>query len=219
MKLDIPVYCLHIIENKDRMQNIIKLKSNYDFFSNMKICEFTKVPINVKIGDMLESMHTWYYDSCKKSNITVYGGVFSCAYNWLQIIKCAYERGDEFAVFLEDDYYPNFTNMNDIVLDLPNDADFVKFGITYPYWRDEVNIINKTKHFVEVSCINGHETTISHNAMCFGMSRKAMKLYIDLQEYDFHAADMVFIKTEILNQLKIFMLDKPTIIWKNSSIV
>lgn len=207
MKTDnIKKYCLHIVEAKDRLENIHHLVETYDIFNDLKICEFTKVSINKQIGDYLTILHTQFYDSYN----TNYGNVFSCAYNWLQMLKCSYERGDEYTIFIEDDLYINVNNdeLNNYICNILDDADIVKFTYNYEscndytrawfdWFKHTIDYTNKLydKIYIrqhpdkEVRHYDGHP---SYNIGFILLSRRALKYVIDKLENEFNIPDTMF---------------------------
>lgn len=203
----IPVYCLHLVENKDRLLSINNLLNNYDIFHDMHICEFTKLPkINEYISTLFNSLHTNYYDYIKVN----YGKVFSCSYNWLQIIKCAYERGDEYALFCEDDINITVDNntFNNIIESIPEDADLCKFWWQNTEWCEKT--FEKTLHleyFDKIKLLKDGEGSISTGNVLFFLSRKGMKYYIDSMDKDFTVADLVF-KIDANEHLNMYLINK-----------
>ncbi len=221
MKTNIPKYCLHIIESYDRKYKLEELKSKYDIFNDMKICEFTKVHINTVIGNMLTSMHDSYYDELLRNNPDVYGSAFSCAYNWLQIIKCAYERGDEFAFFIEDDIdvIDNIDNdiLNNMVADIPDDADIVKVYRIPDNFLQDYDIIGETKYFNKVLS-RKNTFAVSVTTTFQGYSRRAMKYIIDRYEQTFKVADMMY-EYPSINDLNIYMIKQNMFCTPHESII
>ena len=187
-----PIYCLHIIQYKDRLDNINNLKKKFPFFKDITICNFAKTNVNNIIADRFNELHTKYYDRFKNKDI--YGNVFSCAYNWLQIIKCAYENGDEYAFFMEDDLdfknYISNTYVDNLIKSIPNDADVVKIcTCNYPVIKN--NIVNVNNNvFNKIKLIDKSEQwKVDCNNSFFMLSRKGMKFYIDSQESNFGISD------------------------------
>ena len=188
-----PVYCLHLVEEKNRLNNINNLKQNYFIFKDTVIYNFTKLKINNIIAEKLETLKSGYYETYKNSYLDLYGNVFSCAYNWLQIIKCSYEMGDEYAIFIEDDL--SFKNHVDneyieqLIKDIPENADVVKF-CTHPKPINSCNIELSTKFFNKIYLNdNTQQYIVDCNNSFFMLSRKAMKFYIDSQENCFGCSD------------------------------
>lgn len=187
-----PIYCLHIVQYKNRLDNINNLKKQFSFFKNITICNFAKTNINNIIAYRFIELHTTYYNKFNNDK-NIYGNVFSCAYNWLQIIKCAYENGDEYAFFMEDDlnFKAHISNeyIDNLIKAIPTDADVVKictsnYPITSPNIKDRNNFFNKI-----VLQDMSEQWKVDSNNSFFMLSRKAMKFYIDSQESNFGISD------------------------------
>jgi hypothetical protein len=206
MKLNVDkIYCLHCIEDINRYNYIIKTITNFGgqgMLSQTYISKFTKLKINTHIGNNITEIHTDYYNLIKKQNPDVYGNVFSCMYNWLQLISHAYYLGYNSILCIEDDigFNENIESFNDYLDNKPENADIILFGCKIfraPNIFDELksnNLYIKVDNSYKISGMYG-----------VWMNKRGMEYYLKYIQEKICCADLLFnnIDNEIQRQLNI----------------
>jgi len=207
MKLNVDkIYCLHCIEDIDRynyITNIINDFGGKDMLSQTYISEFTKLKINTHIGNNITEIHTGYYNYVKqKNNSNVYGNVFSCMYNWLQLISHAYYSGYESILFIEDDiqFNENIESFNDYLDNKPENADIILFGCIILDGRNTFNNLKSNNLYIKVD--NGYKMSGMYGVW---MNKRGMEYYLKYIQEKICCSDMLFydIDNEIQKQLNI----------------
>ena len=166
------------VDSRPRLMNGIKLAKLF----NGNIYPTVDKPI-LKIVGIPNSIRTSYYDKYPES----YCKVLDCALNHYTIIKSAYSRGLQNILIIEDDLNVVDCDILSKTFDqIPEDFDVIKFWSTGYYnnkeWNGESPLYNSDREFVRDDC----------STLCYALSRKGMKLYLDYQDKDFKPADIPF---------------------------
>jgi GR25 family glycosyltransferase involved in LPS biosynthesis len=196
------IYCLHLAEAKDRYTNVLKEIEKINLENEVDFWYTTKKPINLVIGNNINTLHTSFYDKTANINEYAYGAVFDCAYNHYSIIKQAYVRGINSILIFEDDFkFKDIDILNDIVDDIPNDYDVIKF---YNHCYNKDNIINDNIYF-ELLDENNYKPYY-RSTLCYALSRNGMKAIIDEYENKFGISDIVLDTLRTNKDIKFYVL-------------
>lgn len=172
------VYCITLAGSKERRASVKEELKDW----NPKIWYTCIKPLD---GSNINTLYTPYYDNIKITSPKVYNRVLDCAINHYTIIKTAYLRGVENILIFEDDIklLPTFSKA---VKETPTNTDVVKYWCTSyenkPVWDGKQPLYNKEPSLLE-TC----------STLCYGLSRKGMKAYIELQDNGLQPADMPFV--------------------------
>ena len=184
------IYCLHLAENKERYENIIKQFERLGIKDQVEIWWTCKREISNTIGQMIPTLKVDYYgdiDSLKPEK-KIMGGVFNCALEHYTIIKQAYLRGFNNILIMEDDikFIDDIEKIEYMFNSVPNDYDLVKF------WTTGMNKerITNNEPYKKLSSKSGKAAMFSN--MCYAISRNGMKRYIELTDENFTPADSQF---------------------------
>ena len=215
-KLD-KILCLHCYEDKERYNYITDILNTVDLLDITYISEFTKPDINLEIGKSLIRLRDPYYDYYEKHrNNKIYANVFSCMYNWLQLISLAYYKYDNI-LCIEDDikFDCDKETFIECIEKIPEDADIVLLGYTFSNGYK----INGYDEWIETK--NGELfTKINSNYKLIGMyavwmNKRGMDYYLKYIQTNCCSSDTLF--SDIDNELQkemninIYVCNKPTI--------
>jgi len=180
------IYCLHLSEDKDRE---IQIKKEFRFLGITKQVEIwwtCKRNISNKIGKLLSTLHTAFYNEYSEGNDSLYGNVFNCSFEHYSIIKQAYLRGFKNILIIEDDILFNRDKekIKYILNNIPSDYDIIKFFNEFT--NDLYN--NKPIQFINDKT-DLKPYTIS--SLCYAISRNGMKIYIEEMDKKFRIADVI----------------------------
>lgn len=197
------IYCLHLAEANERYTNVLKECERIDLENEVNFWYTTKKPINVTIGDCIETLHTPYYKRKMNVNPYTYAACFDCAYNNYSIIKQAYIRGINSILIFEDDikFNEDVNLLKDIVDNIPSDYDVIRLHNTC---YDKNNKIENGVYFElldEDNCKHYY-----HSTVCYALSRKGMKALIDKYETKLQAADNVLDSIRLNEDIKFYIL-------------
>lgn len=199
MKLNVDkIYCLHCLEDKDRYDFIINNIINYggeELLNQTYITEYTKLSINTYIGDTLNKLHTPYYDGIKSGNNNVYGNVFSCMYNWLQMISHAYKSNYDSILCIEDDiiFDENINEFNHYLNDIPEDADIILFGYKFSggYAINGSSDFNLKKNSMKYIKTNNDYKLTGMFGVYF--NKRGMEYYLKYIQQNICCSDLIFV--------------------------
>ena len=141
------IYCLHLSEDKERENQIKKQFKFLGITKQVDIWWTCKRDISNKIGKMITSLHTKFYNTYSKNNNKLYGNVFNCSFEHYSIIKQAYMRGFNNILIIEDDVVFNRDKekIQYIMNNIPDDYDIIKFFNEFTnnlYDNEPVKFIN-----------------------------------------------------------------------------
>lgn len=194
------IYCLHILDAKERYGSVINECNKIELENEVNFWYTCKKPINLTIGNNIESLYTSYYNEKAKKNEYTYGAVFDCAYNHYSIIKQAYMRGINSILIFEDDILFNNTNiLKNIINNMPNDYDVLKF---HNQFCDRKNIIVNNSFFQLID----NPDKYYHSTLCYALSRKGMEAVINEYESNLVAADIVLNNITSNKDIKFYVL-------------
>lgn len=179
------VYCLHLVEDTNRYENIKKQFKKLNIEDQVNIWWTCKRPISNFIGDKLTTLHSRGYDDViSQYNFkTLYGGAFNCAYEFYTIIKTTYLQGYETILVMEDDiiFYDDF-DYEHFFSNLPNDWDILRLGYSKQH-EEYIKKHNTSGNFL-------FKADVQFAGMCLtAFNRKAMKFYIDFMDDKFKYSD------------------------------
>lgn len=188
------IICLHCIEDTKRYDNVIQSLYNLggeDILEQTQISEFPKLNINTTIGNRLYEIKTWYYDNKSRINPDIYGGVFSCMYNWLILIGTAYHKGLNSILCIEDDikFDCDIDEFNDYLNDIPHDANIIHFGYGWDEELSDVDHFNKHKHQKYIKLNKNYYITGTYGIY---MDRKGMEYYLTYVQKYITCADQLY---------------------------
>lgn len=183
-------YCLHLSEASDRYENLINEFNNLGIKDKVEIWWTSKKPINIVIGNNIESLKTEYYERLYKQNKNIYSRVFDCAYNHYSIIKQAYERGLNNILIIEDDIYFNKNKniINNIFNIMPNNYKMIRFYTTYNYFETNKN---NNKEISYITRDDEYFYEMCNSSLCYALSNEGMKIVIDEYEKCFQQPDVI----------------------------
>ena len=174
------IYVLCLVDKPERVQNVQDQFKDVD----VSIHYTCNKPVLTKFD--LPEIHTGYYNM-----YNCYDKVIDCALNHYSIIKEAYNLGLERVLICEDDISLNNNFWEGLKL-VPNDFDVLKVWSTDYYllkpWNGERNLFYQNKYRTE-----------NLSTLCYGLSRKGMERYIQIQDEIFSPADLPFFKMYDLN--------------------
>lgn len=187
------VLCLHCLEDTERYEHITKELDKVGLLSKCYISEFTKLPLNKKIGNMLTELHTPYYNSFKHN---VYGAVFSCMYNWLQLISWAYKKGYQHILCIEDDitFQCDKEELNTYINSIPSNAHIAFLGWGFPAGY----LINGSGHYrlaqkrLDKKFIKVSESYRLTGTFGVYMNREGMEYYLNEVQSTSTCADLLW---------------------------
>jgi len=186
------IYCLHLTENVERYNLMMSEYDRIGIRDQVKIWWTVKRKISIKIGNLLESLHSSYYNIVKsEQNKNIYGSVFNCSFEHYTIIKQAYLRGLNTILILEDDikFIDNIDFVKKAFTQLPEQWDVIKFHNGFNGRQEYLQKYNgeddlwnliKTDYKAETS------------TACYALNKNAMKFYIDAMDRYFTYADAIF---------------------------
>ena len=196
------VYCIHLAEAGERYINVLKECERINLENEVDFWYTTKKPINVTIGDCIETLHTPYYIKKMTENPYTYAACFDCAYNHYSIIKQAYIRGINSILIFEDDikFNENVNLLSDIIDNIPSDYDVLKLYNTYYNKQNNIDdgyfeMINKE-----------NSKFYYHSTLCYALNRNGMKALIDEYEKNLLAADVVLNMVKSNKSIKFYTL-------------
>ena len=206
MKLNVDkIYCLHCIEDIDRYNYIIKTINNFGgkgMLGQTYISKFTKLKINTHIGNKITEIHTDFYNHIKHQNPNVYGNVFSCMYNLLQLISHAYYLGYESILCIEDDieFNENIKSFNNYLDNKPENADIILFGCTV--WKKPTVFDELKSNNLYIKIDNNYKIAGMYGVW---MNKKGMEYYLKYIQEKICCSDLLFndINNEIQKKLNI----------------
>lgn len=211
------ILCLHCYEDKERYNYIIDVLNKVNLLDITYISEFTKLDINLEIGKSLSRLRDPYYDYYEKhKNNRIYASVFSCMYNWLQLISLAYYKYDNI-LCIEDDikFDCDKETFTECIENIPEDADIVILG--YLFSNGYKN--NGYEEWIEIKNSELF-TKIDFNYKLIGMyavwmNKRGMDYYLKYIQTNCCSSDTLF--SDIDNELQkemninIYICNKPTI--------
>lgn len=211
------ILCLHCYEDKERYNYITDVLNKVDLLDITYISEFTKLDINLEIGKSLDRLHEPYYDYCEKEiKPTIYANVFSCMYNWLQLVSLAYYKYDNI-VCIEDDikFDCDKKTFIECIEKIPEDADIVLLGYIFSNGYkingfDEWIRIKNTELFTKLN--SNYKLT---GMYAVWMNKRGMDYYLKYIQTNCHPSDLLF--SDIDNELQkemninIYVCNKATI--------
>ena len=194
------IYCLHILDAKERYDSVIKECEQIELENEVNFWYTCKKPINLTIGNNIDTLRTDYYNKKAEINEYTYGTVFDCAYNHYSIIKQAYMRGINSILIFEDDIlFNNIRVLKDIINNIPNDYDVLKF---HNHVYDKRNLIVNNCFFELID----NPDKYYHSTLCYALSRKGMEAVINEYESNFAAADVVLNNITSNKDIKFYVL-------------
>lgn len=153
----------------------------------------TKHPWSTKISDIFkDSIKDNYYDKIfNDGNEEVYGNVYNCTLAHYDIIKTSYERGLNRILICEDDikFCENLEIIEWYFNNFPDDFDVIKYVSSYNIYTNNIGFTTNVKYD-------------NYNTLCYCLSRKGMKYYIDFIDNYFTAADIPFLFNGYYNSNK-----------------
>lgn len=181
------IYVLHMAENKERYENIMKELSKLQIENEVEIWWTCNKPINNIIGKFILSLRTSYYSGIRQIKPNVYGNVFDCAYNHYSIIKQSYLRGFNSILILEDDviFKKNLAEFKKIINAIPKDFKIVKLASS----AIENNVQNCNEVFIDKNHTDWDR--YKFGATCYALSRSGMEILIKEYEKKFTVSDIV----------------------------
>jgi GR25 family glycosyltransferase involved in LPS biosynthesis len=197
------IYCLHLSESKNRYNEVLKEFKKINLVNEVDFWYTCKKPINENIGNSIQSLHDKYYNKLMKNNKYIYGAVFDCSYNHYSIIKQSYIRGFDSILIIEDDIHfnDNIELLNNIINNIPNDYDVLKFYNT----KCLVNDNKASDDYFELLNENNYKNYY-HSTLCYALSRKGMETIIKEYETDFVASDIALNKIRLNKDIKFYVL-------------
>jgi GR25 family glycosyltransferase involved in LPS biosynthesis len=194
------IYCLHILEAKERYGSVIEECNKIELENEVNFWYTCKKPINLTIGNNIESLHDSYYNRKAETNEYTYGAVFDCAYNHYSIIKQAYMRGINSILIFEDDILFNkISVLKNIIDNIPNDYDVLKF---YNTVYDKKNVIVNNVFFQLID----NPDKYCNSTLCYALSRKGMEAVINEYESNLVAADIALNNITSNKDIKFYVL-------------
>lgn len=173
------IYCLHLAEDNNRKINVLNEIKKIHLENEVNFWYTTKKPINIAIGNHIQSLHTMCYDEIYKRNNSIYGAVFDCAYNHYSIIKQALLRGMDSILIIEDDikFNDDLIELEAIISNIPKDYDVLKLHNTIiPYTS---NVHDYNQYFLNLK-ENNNQWTFS--TLCYALSKKGMGAIVNVYE-------------------------------------
>lgn len=188
------ILCLHCYEDKERYNYITNVLNKIDLLDISYISEFTKLDINLEIGKCLTRLHDPYYDYQEKTcKNTIYANVFSCMYNWLQLISLAYYKYDNI-VCIEDDikFDCDKETFIECIKKIPEDADIVLLG--YSFNHGYIN--NGFGEWIKIKNTELFTKIKSNYKLCgmfaVWMNKRGMDYYLKYIQTNCQASDLLF---------------------------
>ena len=207
------IVCLHCIEDKERFEYISGVLRELDLLDITYISEFTKLEtINLKIGNSLPQLKTVYYDSFGGE---IYNSVFSCMYNWLQLISQSKAKYNSI-ICIEDDieFHCSKQELESVLDQIPDDADIVLLGYGFiPYYINGKDIYLKFRNSQLFTKLNQQFKLAGMFAVW--MNQKGMDYYLKYVQDKCCCSDVIW--SDIDNDLQremnvnIYICNKPTI--------
>lgn len=197
------IYCLHLSEDKERE---IQIKKEFKFLGITKQVEIwwtCKRNISNKIGKLLSSLHTTFYNEYSEGNDSLYGNVFNCSFEHYSIIKQAYLRGFENILIIEDDIVFNRDKekIKYIIDNIPSDYDIIKF---FNEFTGESYIDKPIQYVKNKKDLKQYKVS----SMCYAISRNGMKLYIEEMDKKFNIADVILDELKDNKNIKFYCLSQ-----------
>jgi hypothetical protein len=190
------IICLHLNENKDRLEHIISEHKRMGLEDNLQVSSFTKLPINNIIGDRLTELRTSHYNWVKKNvDKNVYGCVFSCLYNWIILISQALNSDEDSVLFIEDDitYNCDKKTFQHYIDNIPEDCDISLFNVGFSTgWENngKSSWIKQSENKMYIKC----ESNFKLIGTCsMWMNKKGMRYWLDYVQNKICAADLPFV--------------------------
>lgn len=186
------IVVLNCITSNDRYNYITNHLNDFFGKNSYELYRYSKLKINTIIGDRLNELHTRYYDKIKEKKEDVYGNVFSCMYNWLNIISNAYNEGCDSILCLEDDIKMNcdLYEFEYYMNNIPVDANIISFGFKFRKFNNackEHYGLNKNNLYIETNSNYKLAGTYA-----FYLDRKGMEYYIEYITSKICCADLIF---------------------------
>lgn len=197
------IYCLHLSEDKERENQIKKQFKFLGITKQVDIWWTCKRNISNKIGKMITSLHTKFYNKYSKNNNSLYGNVFNCSFEHYSIIKQAYMRGFNNILIIEDDvvFNKDKETIQYIMNNIPDDYDIIKFfnEVTNTSYDDKpVQFINDKTDLKPYKI----------SSLCYAISRNGMKIYIEEMDKNFRIADLILEDLKCDENVNFYCLSK-----------
>jgi GR25 family glycosyltransferase involved in LPS biosynthesis len=209
------IYCLHLVDAKERYKSVLEECNKINLENKVDFWYTTKKPINITIGNNIQSLHDNYYDSFfKNGNEYVYGACFDCAYNHYSIIKQAYMRGLNSILIIEDDicFNDDLRLLNNIINNIPYDYDVLKlYNLEIPYKNESSIKPYKNESFIKpyFLLLNEHNYKYYYRStLCYALNRKGMEALINEYETNLVAADIALDNVRFNEDIKFYTLRK-----------
>lgn len=191
------IFVLNQSKDANRRNNVIKLFKQYNI--DFEFWYSQALPYQQELIQNFNKTHNSFHNSYEEYFNR--GSVFNCCLNQYLICKHSYEMGYENILFCEDDIYFTGNFDKNILYNIPNDADIVRFNLTINYyWNYEKNYKLIYNEIFSKFIGQEYPKTNYGSALCIYLNRNGMKHYIDfIDKYGYVAADYPYMYYKMLN--------------------